>query len=120
MKNSRIKQSIILASVLVFIGYGWLLIDWLQDMKLGRYEREPINTLVEMGVIVAYCYLAYRFIQARMTSTQHTNDTQNQDRKSRSLRHSYSLLRKMTASATLSKPGAESTSWLSTRSQRLK
>ncbi|MBD2702298.1 hypothetical protein IC229_16715 [Spirosoma sp. BT702] len=121
MKNSRIiLPSVILASLLLFVGYCWVLLDWYEDMQLGSYERVPLNTVMETGVILAYCYLAYRFIQARMTGNQPTTPIPKADRKTQSLRQSYSLPHKMTALMKTKKEGAESAGWLLTRSQRLK
>lgn len=63
-------MSIILAILLGFFGYCWLLLDLFQDVKLGRYESNPFDTLVESVVIVAYCYVAFRFIQSQSRRTQ--------------------------------------------------
>ncbi|GAB3713686.1 hypothetical protein GCM10027592_53110 [Spirosoma flavus] len=112
--------SIILASLLVCVGYGWVLIDWYEDMRVGRYEREPLNTVIETGMILAYCYLAYRFLQSKMNDNPTPVSPRKEDSKTRSLRQSYSLLRKITTSATPTKIRAESAGWFSTRSQRLK
>lgn len=109
-----------LASSVLFVGYCWVLINWYNDMKLGRYEREPFNTVIETGIILGYCYLAYRFIQSKMTKVQPLTPGKSEDYKTRSLRHSYSLLRKMTNSVSTTKSGTGSAGWPLTRSQRFK
>ncbi|WP_155297166.1 hypothetical protein [Spirosoma aerolatum] len=70
MRQSLLMMSSVLASLLGFMGYCWLLIDWYQDMKYGHYEREPLETIVESGVIIAYCYVAFRFIQPKVKNIQ--------------------------------------------------
>lgn len=52
----------ILAGLVGCAAYGWVLIDWLQDMKTNNYESDPLEVVCEIVVILAYCYLAYRFI----------------------------------------------------------
>ncbi|GAB4053087.1 hypothetical protein GCM10028810_57080 [Spirosoma litoris] len=112
-----------LASSVLLVGYCWVLIDWYNDMKLGRYEREPFNTVIEIGIILSYCYLAYRFIQSKTAKAQPLNPGtpgKSEDYKTRSLRHSYSLLRKMTNSVSTTKSETGSAGWPLTRSQRFK
>lgn len=70
MRQSFLMMSSMLAGLLGFMGYCWLLIDWYQDMKYGRYEREPLETIVESGVIIAYCYVAFRFIHPKLKDLQ--------------------------------------------------
>jgi hypothetical protein len=65
-----LMMSIILAGLSGFLGYCWVLIDWYQDVQLGRYEREPLNTLLEAVIIMAYCYLAFRFLQFQLNRIQ--------------------------------------------------
>ncbi|WP_460963527.1 hypothetical protein [Spirosoma litoris] len=113
MKSSKIVQSVFLVSILLFVSYCWLLISWYEDMQIGRYEREPITTIIEIGIVLGYGYLAYRFIRARMTVIQSPTNIKKQEASQiRSLRHSYSLLRKMTSPVT--------TSQADTRAQRSK
>jgi len=75
MRQSLFLMSIILAILLGFVGYCWLLLDLFQDVKLGRYEYNPFDTLVESVVIVAYCYVAFRFIQSRFKNIQTSYQT---------------------------------------------
>ncbi|GAB4034570.1 hypothetical protein GCM10028809_40420 [Spirosoma gilvum] len=86
-------MSIILAGLLGFMGYCWILLDLYQDIKLGRYEREPLDTIVEAGVIIAYCYVSFRFIQSKLKTAQPTH---------------YSL-----SDATKAKTHPQSTGWFS-------
>lgn len=79
MRQSLLMMSSILAGLLGFIGYCWLLIDWYQDMKYGHYEREPLETIVESGVILAYCYVAFRFVQPKVNSLQTPDDSLSQE-----------------------------------------
>ncbi|GAB4020981.1 hypothetical protein GCM10028808_64340 [Spirosoma migulaei] len=63
-------MSIFLAGLLGFIGFCWILLDLYLDIKLGHYEQQPLDILVEAGVIIAYCYVAFRFIQYKLNNLQ--------------------------------------------------
>lgn len=111
---------IILASLILFVGYCWILFDWFLDMEEGRFEKEPQDWLLEVGVVLAYCYLAFRFFQSKQAIIQQPVKTRKEDNNIRSLKYSYSLVRKMAASAAAKKVDTNSKSWLPTRQQRLR
>ncbi|WP_460994780.1 hypothetical protein [Spirosoma harenae] len=70
MRQSLLTMSIMLAGLLGFVSYCWVLIDWYQAMQLGHYERQPLALVLESVVIIAYCYLAFRFIQVKLKSVR--------------------------------------------------
>ncbi|GAB4025386.1 hypothetical protein GCM10028773_50720 [Spirosoma koreense] len=55
----------LLAGLLGFASYCWLVIDCYLDFKLGRYEQKPMDTLLEAVILLAYCYVAFRFVQSK-------------------------------------------------------
>ncbi|MCK8494760.1 hypothetical protein M0L20_23025 [Spirosoma sp. RP8] len=65
MKNYSLTLSVILASLLMIVGFGWIVFDYFQDMKAGRYKQEPLVWVIELGVMLGYCYLVYRLFQHR-------------------------------------------------------
>lgn len=120
MKNDKILLRIVLASLVLFVGYCWILIDWFQDMNAGRFENEPQDWVLEVGVVLAYCYLAFRFFQSKQAGSQQPVKLRKENSRIRSLKYSYSLIRKMAASATDKKVDATSKKWLPARQQRLR
>ncbi|GAB4034386.1 hypothetical protein [Spirosoma gilvum] len=81
MKQSFLTTSIILAGIICFTAYGWVLIDWFQDMKSGAYERDLVEVTCETIAILSYCYMAFRFIQIRLrreASTKIDSQTEGQ------------------------------------------
>ncbi|MVM41139.1 hypothetical protein GO730_31330 [Spirosoma sp. HMF3257] len=71
MRRSVVKLSLILAGLVGSAAYGWILMDWLQDMKTGNFDSDPLEVVNEAVVIVAYCYLAYHFIKSSIKQGSH-------------------------------------------------
>ncbi|GAB4016549.1 hypothetical protein GCM10028808_45360 [Spirosoma migulaei] len=74
MKHPLLNLSLILAGLVGCAAYGWLLLDWVQDMKTGNYDSDPLEAVCQAIVILAYCYLAYHFIDSRVTGSIRSQD----------------------------------------------
>lgn len=57
---------ILAASVMSFIIYCSMWVDWLQDFKTGIYSRFYLEALVETVALAGYTYLGVRFAYNRV------------------------------------------------------
>ena len=51
-----------------FTGYCFALIDWVQDVQTGVYERDHLEATLETSALLVYTYSAFRFAGKRLNS----------------------------------------------------
>ena len=67
MRQSLLVILLIAASLLCFMGYCAMLIDWVTDLRTGVYYRHHVEAALETTALSLYTYLAIRFINSKTT-----------------------------------------------------
>ncbi len=68
MKHSFHLFLMLLASLVGFVVYCTMWIDWVQDFSTGAYARDYLEAAVETIVLAGYTYLAVRFAYSRLNT----------------------------------------------------
>ena len=67
MRSALLPVLLLTISLIGFTGYCYALIDWVQDVQTGVYERNYIEAIVETTALGLYSYLAIRFLRSKLT-----------------------------------------------------
>ena len=68
MKHSLQLFLMLMASLVGFVVYCIMWIDWVQDFSNGAYARDYLEAVVETTVLAGYTYLAVRFAYSRLNT----------------------------------------------------
>ena len=66
MRQALLMLMLVMVSLLSFGGYCLVLIDWVQMYRLGEQEYNWPKAILEMAALIAYTYLAVRFMKTKI------------------------------------------------------
>jgi hypothetical protein len=65
MRQILVMFSLIVGLLACFSSYGLALIDWVQGLHLGIYEKNWAEAVLETVALGLYTYLAIRFLRTK-------------------------------------------------------
>lgn len=68
MKQSFLLFLMLVASLVGFVIYCTMWIDWVQDFSNGAYARDYVEAVAETTMLAGYTYLAIRFAYSRLNT----------------------------------------------------
>lgn len=67
MRPVLLFMLLIIVSLVGFIGYGYALTDWAQDVQTSLHGCNLVETGLETAALGIHTYLALRFLRRRLT-----------------------------------------------------
>ncbi|AUD06267.1 hypothetical protein [Spirosoma pollinicola] len=67
MRQTFFVILLLISAFVGFTGYCYALVDWVQDIKTGIYEKNYLEAVEATSAIGLYTYLAIRFVKRNVT-----------------------------------------------------
>lgn len=67
MRQTFLVILLIVGSFMGFIGYCFLLVNWIEHVKTGTYVNSPLKSFLETLALLVYSYLAIHFMKSKTT-----------------------------------------------------
>lgn len=65
MRQTFAMIALVVGGLLCFGGYCLILIDWVQDYRLGVFRKNWLEAVLETGALGLYTFLAIRFLKTK-------------------------------------------------------